>query len=438
MHEWQKKLKKIIAGQKICLVGFGREGQSTLKLLRQIDFKAEIAILDVKNDPDYLKEIKKYNFIIRSPGIPVKLIKKYSAAKALLTSQTKLFFDLSPAKIIGVTGTKGKSTTASLIAAVLKQKFNVQLVGNIGRPPLDYLEKLTPKSFAVFEISSHQLSDLDKSPEVAVMLNLFPEHLDYYADIRQYAAAKKKITQFQKKSDILIYNASDRRIKRIAFKSRAKRVSFSLDHEAGLDCYVKDGFIYYKNKPVFPVAKSPLLGRFNLANIMPAVIIGKYFRLPNELIIKGISKFKPLPHRLEFVAKAKGVTFINDSLSTIPQSAAQAIDSLSGKIGSVIVGGYDRGVGQSPLAEAVVKNSIPVVMLFPDTGKAIKKLILNAKPKHKPRLIEVDTMAQAVKKAYEYTQVGKICLMSPGAASFNMFKDYQDRGEQFKAAIKKL
>ena len=144
MHEWQKKLKKIIAGQKICLVGFGREGQSTLKLLRQIDFKAEIAILDVKNDPDYLKEIKKYNFIIRSPGIPVKLIKKYSAAKALLTSQTKLFFDLSPAKIIGVTGTKGKSTTASLIAAVLKQKFNVQLVGNIGRPPLDYLEKLTP------------------------------------------------------------------------------------------------------------------------------------------------------------------------------------------------------------------------------------------------------------------------------------------------------
>ena len=437
MLDWQKKLKKIISGKEICLVGFGREGQSTLKALRSAEPKIKVAIIDSKTGPDYLQDLKKYNFIIRAPGVPIKLIKKYASVKVLITSQTKLFFDLSPAKIIGVTGTKGKSTTASLIAGVLKQKFNVQLVGNIGRPPLDYLDKLKPDSLVVFEISSHQLSDLTRSPQIAVMMNLFPEHLDYYSDFEEYAVAKKNITEFQTKKDLLIYNLADKKISQIAGKSLAKKISFGLNVKSGADCYVDGDYIYFKRQPIFPIEKSPIVGEFNLVNLMPAVIIGKQFKIKDELIVKAITTFKPLPHRLEVAGKVKGITFINDSLATAPRAAMSAIKAFKDSLGTLIVGGYDRGLDQRELAKTIVEEKVPIVIVFPTTGEKIAKAIERNK-KTVIKIFRADNMREAVSLAKRHTPKGKTCLMSPGAASFNMFKDYQDRGEQFKAAVKKL
>ncbi len=423
-----------LSGKKICLVGFGREGKSTLKIFRDLDPKKKIAILDAKSGAGYLKPLKDYDFIVRSPGVPYKLVKKHAGAKAIITSQTKLFFDLCPAKIIGVTGTKGKSTTASVIAAVLRQKFTAHLLGNIGRPPLDYLAKIKSEDWIVFELSSHQLSDLEKSPPVAVLLNLFPEHLDYYADFGEYALAKAQICRFQTTRDLLIYNRDDKQISKIAAQSPARKISFSSRISSGADCQVKGNYIYYQDQPIFPLDKASLSGGFNLANVMPAIILGKELGIAENLIVKAIANFQPLPHRLEMIGKVKGITFVNDSLATVPQATIQAIAAYKDTLGCLIVGGYDRGIGQTPLVQSIIKQQIPVVIVLPDTGKQIGRLI-QGKTR---QVFSAADMRQAVALAKEHTPKGKVCLMSPGAASFNLFKDYRDRGKQFKYWVNKL
>ena len=416
-------------GKNICIVGFGREGQSTLKLIKG-------DVLDVKTDPAYLKKIKDYDLIIRSPGVPFKLIKKYASSKAVITSQTKLFLKFCPAKIIGVTGTKGKSTTSSVIAAVLKQKFTTYLVGNIGRPPLDYLLKIKPTDLVVFELSSHQLSDLDQSPPVAVMLNLFPEHLDYYADFAEYAQAKAKISRFQTKNDLLIYNRDNQPIRKIVSKSLARKISFSTLPVADADYFINNNYIYCHQEPVFPIAKSSLQGQFNLANIMPGIILGKEFGVDQRLIVSAIEKFRSLPHRLELIGKIKGITFVNDSLATVPEAAIEAIRSFGDSLGSLVVGGYDRGVDQTSLVQAIVHQQIPAVIVLPDTGKKIKNLI--EQQSSRVKVYAAETMEDAVILAKKHTLKGKVCLLSPAAASFNLFRDYQDRGNQFKLWVKQL
>ncbi|MFC1627254.1 UDP-N-acetylmuramoyl-L-alanine--D-glutamate ligase [Patescibacteria group bacterium] len=428
MLDFKKELRKRFKNKTICIVGFGREGASTFKILRKIFPDKIIGIADVEkkqiNDKlistyfgkNYLKNFYDYDVIFRSPGIPVDEIKKFTKKNSKITSQTKLFFDLCPSIIIGITGTKGKSTTASLIHQVLKTQFDSYLIGNIGYPPLDHLKFLNKNSKIIFELSSHQLSDLHKSPHIAVMLNLFPEHLDYYSSFDEYVEAKANITKFQTEEDYLVYNSQDSRVNKIAQSSRAKKIDFSIEEKAIL---IKD---------------SPLIGQFNLINIMPSIIIGRHFKISDKKIIEAVKHFKPLDSRLEKVRQYSGITFINDSLATIPQATIAAINSLKEEIGSLIVGGFDRGINQTPLAEAIINSSIPTVILFPDTGKKIKKII-EKRAKRKINLLEAKSMKQIVKFAFENTETGKICLLSPGAASFNMFRDYKDRGDQFKKAV---
>jgi len=431
MLNFEKKIFQRFKDKKICILGFGREGKSTLKLLRQVFPDKTIGIADIKskaiNDThiklhsgkDYLKTLKLYDVIFRTPGIPVTLVKKFTKTNAAITSQTKLFFDLCQANIIGVTGTKGKSTTASLIYQVLKSKFKTHLIGNIGSPPLDHLEQIKKDSKVVFELSSHQLSDLHQSPQIAVFLNLFPEHMDYYSSFSQYVAAKANITKFQTKKDLLIFNSKSPLVSKIAKTSQAKKIPFP------------------SQEKIISIQDSPLIGQFNLINITPSVIIGKYFKIPEKKIIQIIKGFKPLNHRLEKVGKYNGITFINDSLATVPEATMAAINSLQSGIGSLIVGGFDRGVDQAPLAQAILDSLISTVIVLPDTGFTIKTII--EKHKKKPlKLLKATSMKQAVELAFANTNKGKICLMSPGAASFNMFKDYQDRGNQFKQAVKNL
>ena len=431
MLDFQKQLDQKFKNKKICILGFSREGESTLNFLRKYFPNKTIGIVDIKtkqvNDnnvllhfgKNYLKSLKQYQVIFRTPGIPAKKVKQFIYSKAIITSQTKLFFDLCPAKIIGITGTKGKSTTTSLIDHVLKSKFRTHLIGNIGYPPLDHLKHINQNSKVVFELSSHQLSDLHQSPHIAVFLNLFPEHLDYYSSFTEYVEAKDNITEFQTADDLLIFNTNDSEVKKIAKTSRAKKIGFSGKEE------------------ILSKLDSPLIGQFNLVNIIPSVIIGKYFKIPEKIIIQSIKSFKPLTNRLEKVGEHKDITFINDSLATIPEATIAAINSLEKEIGSLIVGGFDRGVKQDSLVKAIVNSSIPTIILLPDTGKKIKNLI-KKRITRKINLIDAGSMNEAVKHAYDNTDIGKICLMSPAAASFNMFNDYKDRGNQFKQAVKKL
>jgi UDP-N-acetylmuramoyl-L-alanine---L-glutamate ligase len=417
--------------KKVLLLGFAREGRDTLLFLRKKFPKKVIGIAD--QNPDavtsiihgrrklmslhlgkrYLNALKKYDVIIKSPGIPPFKIAPFLTKSQIVTSQTEIFLNECPGTIIGITGTKGKSTTASLIHAVLKEGgVRSRLIGNIGEPVLSYLKKAKPDDVFVYELSSFQLTNLKKSPHIAVFLNLYPEHLDYYqGNFLAYARAKANITKYQTQTDFLIYNAKDPLVSKIARKSKAQKLPFSLPR---------------------PGLGTPRPGLDIIASVEPAILVGKLFGISQKKIQKALKEFKPLPHRLERVGEWKGITFYNDSLATIPEATCAALDFLGDKVHTLIVGGFDRGLTFEKLGKKIGESGVKTLILFPTTGEKILASI--RKP---PQSFFANTMKEAIRLSYSHTPSGKICLLSSAASSFNMFKDYKDRGEQFTKLAKR-
>lgn len=433
-----------LKGKKILILGLGREGRDNFRFLRKIFPEKVLGIGDrnenvkcqmsnVKNvkwhlGKNYLKVLKNYDVIIKSPGIPPKIIASFitrvrqsrakgedetkvssPTKKQEITSQTEIFFENCPGKIIGITGTKGKSTTASLIYQILKQGgIKSHLVGNIGKPVLSLLFKAKPDDVYIYELSSHQLYNLKKSPQIAILLNIYPEHLDYYKDFKEYAAAKANITLYQNKNDYLIFNPGDKIVSKIAKKSKAKKISikgkyYSLDKEA-------------------------------------AKAVGKIFKIPSKVISRAIREFKYLPHRLELVGTFKGITFYNDALATIPEATMGAMEALGDKVETIMLGGFERNIDFTKLAKKVLESKIKNVILFPTTGKRIWKNICRLSKNKKSSLLKhffVNNMADAVNLAYQHTKKGKICLLSTASPSFSIFKDYKEKGNLFKKYVKK-
>ena len=455
--------------KKVLILGFGREGRDTFLFLRKIFPKKVLGIADqqkisnfqpstrakpgtraglgaglvphrnkvsgtgfpisnlLRKDKNvrlhlgenYLKALKKYDVIIKSPGVPAKILRKFSRTSQVITSQTEIFFENCPGKIIGVTGTKGKSTTATLIYKILKDgsasspqegKLKAHLVGNIGKPVLRLLFSATPEDVYVYELSSHQLYNLKKSPQVAVFLNIYQEHLDYYKNFKEYLKAKQNICRWQKKEDYFIYNPENKYVRETAKLTRAKKI--------------------------------PIEGKFYKLSIATAKAVGKIFKIPNKVIDKAIKKFQPLPHRLEFVGKYKGIEFYNDSLATIPEATIGAIEALGKNLETIILGGFERRQNFKELTKEILKSKIKTAILFPTTGerifKEINKLSGERFSAKLPKCFFVDDMKGAVRLAYQYTKRGKICLLSPASASFNLFKDYKERGNLFKKFVKSL
>ncbi|HOK35198.1 MAG TPA: UDP-N-acetylmuramoyl-L-alanine--D-glutamate ligase [Candidatus Pacearchaeota archaeon] len=431
--------------KRILILGFGREGKDTLLFLRKIFPEKQIGIadkLEIKNlkleikdykkikwyfGKDYLKAIDDYDIIIKSPGIPIHLPEIEKAKKEKkLTSQTEIFFENCPGMIIGITGTKGKSTTTSLIYKVLKNGgIKAHLVGNIGKPVLSSLLKASQKDVFVYELSCHQLWNLKHSPHIAVFLNLYPEHLDYYKSFQEYARAKANICLWQTKDDFLIYNAKDENVKKFAKKSKAKKVA------------LKNYSNTIKN---VGIKKIPLIGEHNLLNISAAIEVGKIFKIQNKKIKEAVENFKPLHHRLELVGTFKDITFYNDSLATIPETTIAAIDAFGNKAETIILGGYDRNLSFKKLAEKVLNSGIKTVILFPTTGekiwKDIEKLSKVQKLSNLPQHFFVDNMKDAVKLAFENTHKGKVCLLSCASSSFSLFRDYKEKGNLFKKWVR--
>jgi len=402
-------LDQISLLDKILILGFAREGQSTQNFLKKRFPRLQIDTADQKDDPNYLSRLSDYKIIIKSPGISPHKPEIEDASKkgVVCTSQTQLFFDLCPGKIIGVTGTKGKSTTASLIYHVLSQN-NIKsvMLGNIGKPALDYLDEINKDTWVVMELSSYQLLDLNKSPHIAVLQHIYPDHLDYHKDFSEYKNAKLNITKFQTSSDYLI-TAKD-------FPTKAKK-------------------IIIKPQPV----DSQLLGTHNLYNIQPSIIIGDILGLPKEKILSAIKSFIPLDTRLTKGATVKDITFYEDTLATIPEATIAAIDALSSGVKTLIAGGYERKQKYSKLANKILNSGVSTLILFPATGERIweeVKKVQTSEIKH----FFVNSMSEAVKLAYENTPKGGIVLLSPGAPSFTLFKDYRDESAQYRSAIKNL
>jgi len=455
--------------QSTLILGMGREGWSTYKFLRNIFPDKKLALADaspieknkelIEKDQNlttyfgenYLDNLSEYQVIFKSPGIPQTLPEIADAKEngCKLTSNTQLFFELCPGITIGVTGTKGKSTTSAVIHQVLKENdLDAHLVGNIGQPSLEILDELNSSSLIVCELSSHQLETMTISPHISVVQDVTSEHLDYYENTEKYQQAKKAIAKFQKQDDFVIFNPQMKGASDIAKLSAGKHLRFSIDEGPDALVFVRNSELIRKDSNqrtelILPTKKLPLYGEHNILNVMPAIIIGTLFNLSAEQIGNALKNFKSLPHRLELVHERKGISYYNDSLATMPEAAVKALDSFDKPI-VLIAGGYERNQDFSNLAKKIVEKEIVGLVLFEPTGKRIEDEI--KKLGGQINISFATEMREAVGKSQQMmtnyleknSKTEGIVLLSPGSASFGMFKDYQDRGEQFKEAVKTI
>jgi UDP-N-acetylmuramoylalanine--D-glutamate ligase len=427
-------------GKKIALLGYGLEGRDTLAFLTKQG--ADITIYDQNENVDrsggeaippsrwktgekYLKDgLKDFDYIVRSPGVYRYMPEIVEAEKAgvKITSAIKIFFDECPGKIIGITGTKGKGTTSTLIYEILKvDGCDVYLAGNIGKPMLELLPILTPKSYIILEMSSFQLIDMDVSPDIAVVLNITEDHLDWHKNRGEYVGAKKNIVRYQSVSDWAVINDEYQVSKSFGEITKGKIVFFS---KKTLDEKFKEKLL--------------LRGEHNLENIAAAVAVAKIVSVDEEKVLKTVRSFKGLEHRLELVDTVDGVTFYNDSFATAPQPTIAAINSFT-EPETLILGGSDKGLDYQELGEVIKsKSNIKNIILIGTTADKIKNILGGENLKFEICHLKFAPMEQIVEEAYEVSDKGSVVILSPASASFDMFKNYKDRGNQFKEAVRSL
>ncbi len=397
---------------KAAIIGYGKEGIITKKYLKKYQPALKIGVLDVKYDKNYLAKQKNYDVAIKTPGIPKEKI------QIPYTTATNLFFANIKNFIIGVTGTKGKSTTASLIFHVLKTAGkDVELVGNIGKPMLETLLKKSAgtKKIYVLELSSYQLDDIEYSPNIAVIINLFLEHLDYHGNIQNYWQAKKNIIENQAANDYFLYLSKNKLLRDWAKNSAAIKIPF-------------DKTILPKN---FIDKTSSLSKGHYLENIKAAIAAGRILGVDDKNIKAALKTFKTLPHRLAMVGTFKGITFYDDAISTTPESTLRGMKTL-GKIETIFLGGLDRGYDFSELRQSLKKYGVKNIVLFPDSGKRILK------SKKGFKVLETTSMEKAVLFAYKNTAPGGICMLSTASPSYSVWKNFEQKGDEFIKYIKKF
>lgn len=398
--------------KKILLLGFGVEGRATLEFLNLFAPDSTVGTADQKEGPDYLEKQFLYDLVIRSPGVPKELIKKP------YTTATNIFFANVKGKVIGVTGSKGKSTTASLIHDILLQAlFKSRLCGNIGKPSLSSLmESNNPDDVYVAELSSFQLDDVEYSPHISLILNLFPEHLDYHGSVETYWEAKKRIVKHASTEDYYIYNPKYSALLELSKQTQAKAVPFT------------------QELPFSPQV-IPLLGEHNRENVLAATTLAQILNVPSEQIERAVRNFKSLPHRLENIGTFRNITFYDDALSTTPQSTIAAIKALP-YIGTIFLGGSNRGYDFTELAKTLIEYKIPNIAVFPDSGSQI----LEALQGHKrlPNILQTSSLEAAVEFAFQSGPPGSICLLSTASPSFSLWKNFEEKGEQFQYFVKKI
>ena len=453
----EKVLNDIISNKKVLILGFGKEGQSSYRFLRKYfpdqlfyiadkdtqlpeknHFKSNENVELVLGDA-YLDTLSSYDLILKTPGISLKNIGNQDQLK--ISSQTDLFLHIFSKQVIGITGTKGKSTCSSLIYHILKSYTdNVILVGNMGYPPFDQVMNVDNDTLIVFEMSSHQLENCATAPHYSVLLNLFQEHLDHYQTYMDYQLAKFNIAKFQQADDYFICNIDNEEINTILSEMvlPGKMIKFSLYQAVDFGCFLKDKMIYFKDdmacKAYYDTLQPrKLKGEHNLLNIMAAINVCKIIGVSDKLIIEGIGSFKGLEHRIEYVGNYNGVVYYNDSISTIPEATMAAVTALE-NVNTLLLGGFDRGIDYTKLAEFLVKSDVEHLIFIGQAGKRMLEEINKFKTFEK-QYYEVNSFEQAVEIAVNKTQKGKICLLSPAAASYDMFKNFEERGLRFKELI---
>ncbi len=426
--------------KKVAIIGFGSEGKSALNYFKkhgaQVEIREEDESIELPKGvsaitgESYLEGLEKFDIVVRSPGVNPSKIK----TTAEVTSVTKEFFSRCPSLIIGVTGTKGKGTTSTLIALILKATGKtVHLGGNIGVPALDFLADVKPDDITVLELSSYQLDDLEQSPHIAVGLMIASDHLQYHGTMHKYIEAKGHIFKYQKADDTAIYFRDNNDTVSIAELSPGhKRPFFEEDwtHTKGDD-------LWFKDKKVCRLSEIGLLGAHNLQNVAAALNATADYTEDMKVVADVLMKFKGLAHRLEFVREYNGVRYINDSYGSVPEATRAAIEAFKEPV-ILILGGYEKqGADYSDLAQYIkTSRRVKKVLLIGATAERLQRLFENIGfSNYQSNFAD---MKAVVKVASRLSEKGDIVLLAPATSSFDMFKNFQDRGEQFKRAVKNL
>jgi len=415
----------------ICILGFGREGQAAIDAIEEFAPGAEVTIADIDEQiqapskkiwlqvgTGYLQNLEKFDVIIRSPGIPP--CPELEAVKGKVTNSTQIFLDTvseEGSTVIGVTGTKGKSTTASLISLILKEAGeDVHLVGNIGVPVLNFLKQAKKDTYFVQEMSSAQLMDLTTSPPIAVITSFFPEHLDYHGTLENYKKAKRHIAEFQKSGDSVYYNAQSKDAEKMALYSKGGKMPFDA------------------NDSLISQEEMHIRGEHNLMNIAAACKVAKHFHIDDATIKKALTSFEGLPHRLEHLGTHDDLEWVDDAISTIPQAAIAALKALDGKVETIILGGKDRGQDFTELATEIINGNIKTVILHGENSDRIRAALDGAG--YDGKIENTDDMKEVISAAKKHTTPHAIVLLSPASASYDKYKDFEEKGKKFAALIR--
>ncbi|MGP1612313.1 MAG: UDP-N-acetylmuramoyl-L-alanine--D-glutamate ligase [Catonella sp.] len=445
-------LKKEIADKKVLILGFGREGRLNLETVLRAGSAKEVAVAD-RNEVDvqgirsvtgdsYLSCIDEFDIVLKSPG--VVLPKPFDEYKAVITSQTEYFLKVYGNQTIGITGTKGKSTTTTLIYHELKENgFDALLLGNIGIPAFGLIDEIKEDTKIVFELSCHQLEYGKYSPYIGVYLNVFPEHLDHYGSFEKYRAAKENIYKNQKRGNRLycgsgVIPREGETASTVTVIYDFNRDDKALEMDEHITTFVEKNFISYNNHTLGIDEDSiALKGFHNFFDIAVAFAVCSDLGVSEEGFVKALTDYKTLPHRLEFVGNIDGVKYYDDSISTIPATAIEAINTIK-DTDTIIIGGMDRGIDYEPLIKYLETSSVPNIILMETTGARIREEIKMGymELNNSERLHLVDNLSEAVKLAKAVTEKGKSCIMSPAAASYGIFKNFEERGEVFKKLVK--
>ena len=444
--------------QRLVILGAGESGVGTAVLGLQQGFDVFVsdggAIKDL-----YKSELKKYavvfeegqhseenilnaDLVMKSPGIPEKaaIVKKLREKKVRIVSEIEFASWFTKAQIVAITGSNGKTTTTSLIYQLLKDAgFNVGLGGNIGQ---SFAMQVATENFDhyVLEVSSFQLDDIENfKPHIAVLTNITPDHLDRYEyDLQKYVEAKFKITRNQTADNFFIYCLDDElTIKNFErYEICAQKLPFTYEKELEQGAFVKDEtiFINYKNQQQFTMSiqEIGIRGRHNVYNSMASGIVASVYGLRKEQIRESLLNFKSLEHRLETVAKVRGIEFINDSKATNVNSTWYALESMSRPV-IWIAGGVDKGNDYSILEQLVKKHVKALICLGVDNTK-----LHAAFSKHVDVVVNCTNMQDAVRMSYQLGNPGDAVLLSPACASFDLFQNYEDRGKKFKETVTEL
>ncbi|HEX2193892.1 MAG TPA: UDP-N-acetylmuramoyl-L-alanine--D-glutamate ligase [Candidatus Limnocylindria bacterium] len=452
-----------LAGRRAVVLGLARSGAAAARLLA--DAGADVTIYDRRSRAELAGAVESLGrrpvrlalavapeqatelvtgaeLVVTSPSVSARFpttepwlrraLSDAEAAGVEVVSEVELFLRLTQARVIGVTGTKGKTTTTALIGSILAAGGVPHAVGgNIGTPLVEQADRLSPRHWAVLELSELQLPTISRGADIAVYTNIGADHVDRHGSVEAYRAVKARLAELTATRGTVVLNADDSGCMELGARVPGAKRWYGYE-DRSLQATIAEGQVYVGGRPVLPASEIPLPGRHMHSNVLAAALAAETAGAAAGAIADGIRGFPGVPHRMETAAEVGGVQYVNDSQATIPLATLAALEAFEGRGLVLVAGGRGKGLDYGALAEAIVARCRAAVLIG-ETAEQLDRLIGGRAP-----VVRAASMDEAVKRAADLAQPGDVVLLSPAAASFDMFVDYADRGEAFRTAVQAL